>query len=142
MPQTFRELVVWQKAMSLVLQIYKASRAFPKEEYYGPRSQLRRAAVSIPSNIAEGQGRMSRGEFVQFLGHAKGSLAEVETQVEIAKELQFISPEDHKLIIDLASEVGRTLNGLINSMRRSRDPVSRNVSIMCSSTPGSTTTPT
>ena len=84
MKQDFRDLVVWQKAIAFVTEVYRATQSFPNEEKFGLTSQLRRASVSIPSNIAEGQGRLTRGEFGQFLGHAKGSICEVETQLIIA----------------------------------------------------------
>ena len=83
--RSYRDLVVWQKAMELVAEIYQRTRAFPMDEMFGLVSQMRRAAVSIPSNIAEGYGRASTGEYKQFLGHARGSLWEVETQILIAK---------------------------------------------------------
>lgn len=85
--------MVWQKAMLLVTKVYLCSQSFPKTEIYGLTAQLRRAAVSIPSNIAEGQGRTSTGEFKQFLGHARGSLLEVETQLQIAASLEYLSSE-------------------------------------------------
>jgi four helix bundle protein len=85
MVMPYRDLVVWNKAMELVTEIYRVTHNFPKEELFGLMSQLRRAAVSIPSNIAEGKGRISKGEFRQFLGNARGSLAEVETQILIAQ---------------------------------------------------------
>ena len=112
-----KELIVWQKAMEMVTEIYRLTRDFPKEEMYGLVSQMRRAAVSIPSNIAEGQGRQSKGEFRQFLGIARGSYAELETQIEIAKNLGFLptpNPIDERL-----AEVGRLLNGLIKSLATS-----------------------
>jgi four helix bundle protein len=87
MGKSYRELVAWQKAMLLVTQIYRATKTFPVEERYGLTNQLRRAAVSVPSNIAEGQGRFSSRDFHRFLGTARGSLVEIETQVEIAKNL-------------------------------------------------------
>lgn len=85
MVRTFRDLVVWQKAMDLVTEIYRVTQRFPKEEIFSLVSQVRRASVSIPSNIGEGQGRLSEKEFRQFLGNARGSLSEVETQIIIAK---------------------------------------------------------
>ena len=88
--QSYKELVVWQKGIEFVAEIYRSTRAFPKEELYGLTNQLRRAAVSIPSNIAEGQGRLSRGEFKQFLGHARGSLFEVESQLIMARMLGYL----------------------------------------------------
>lgn len=113
--RNFRDLVVWQRAIDLVAEVYVATREFPKYEIYGLTSQIRRAAVSIPSNIAEGQGRLTRGEFRQFLGHAKGSLAEVETQLVIAERLGYV--KDTTPLQKRLSEVGRLLNGLLNSMR-------------------------
>src|ERR1700693_5184311 len=91
--QSYRELIVWRKSMALVKDVYLCTQDFPKSELYGLTSQLRRAAVSIPSNIAEGQGRFSKGEFKQFLGHARGSLLELETQIFIARNLGYFSPE-------------------------------------------------
>src|SRR3974390_1580167 len=84
---SYTDLVVWQKAVELVTEIYKATSTFPREEMFGLTSQMRRSAVSVPSNIAEGQGRATKGEFIQFLAHARGSLFELETQVLIAGEL-------------------------------------------------------
>ncbi|HKI18088.1 MAG TPA: four helix bundle protein [Isosphaeraceae bacterium] len=111
---SLRDLLVWQKAMSLVTDIYRATQGFPPEERYGLTSQIRRAAVSIPSNIAEGQARPTHGEFRQFLGHAKGSMAELETQLLIAENLGFFrDPNDLQLQI---GEVGRMLNGLFASV--------------------------
>ncbi len=89
----YQQLIAWQKAIALVTEIYSATKSFPSDEIYGLTSQLRRAAVSVPSNIAEGQGRATRGEFVQFLCHARGSLYEVETQIVIATNLRYIAPD-------------------------------------------------
>jgi four helix bundle protein len=107
-----RDLIAWQKAMQLVIRIYNATRMFPKDELYGLASQLRRAAVSVPSNLAEGHGRNSRREFHQFVGHARGSLLEVETQLEIALNLGYLSQSDATELLSQANEVGRILNGL------------------------------
>jgi four helix bundle protein len=90
----------------------------PKEEVFGLASQLRRAAVSIPSNIAEGQGRLSKGEFRTFLGNARGSLSELETQILICKNLDYIAEQEAARLLEMASEVGRILNGLIASMKK------------------------
>jgi four helix bundle protein len=90
MGQSYRDLVAWNKAMELVMEVYRLTQGFPKEEIFGLMSQLRRSAVSIPSNIAEGQGRLSKGEFRNFLGNARGSLSELETQVLIAEKLNFL----------------------------------------------------
>src|SRR5439155_18249577 len=114
MKSSYRDLLVWQKAIALVTEIYRATRSFPKEEVYGLTSQMRRAAVSIPSNIAEGQARLTKGEFRQFLGQAKGSLAELDTQLVIAQHLGFLA--DSEPLSGRLSEVGRMLNGLIASL--------------------------
>ncbi len=114
--RSYRDLVVWQKGMELVEGVYRVSRTFPKEEVYGLVSQVRRAAVSIPSNIAEGQSRLTAGEFVQFLGIARGSLAEVETQLLLAQRLAFLTPETTEPLLELTAEIGRLLNGLLRSL--------------------------
>jgi four helix bundle protein len=98
--------------------MYKVTQTFPKEEIFGLTSQLRRSAVSIPSNIAEGQGRLSKGEFRVFLGNARGSLSELETQIIIACDLGYINQSEKTRLLDLAAEIGRTLNGLIASMKK------------------------
>ena len=113
---SYRELVVWQKAMELVSEVYAITRAFPREEIYGLTSQLRRCAVSIPSNIAEGQGRATKGEFIQFLCHARGSLFELETQIVIACRLGYVSEESERRLSSKITEVARILNGLLTSL--------------------------
>ncbi len=90
MAESFRELIAWQKAMALVTDVYRETEAFPSREIYGLTNQVRRAAVSVASNIAEGKGRLSKKEFVQFLANARGSLCEVQTQLEIAKNLGYL----------------------------------------------------
>jgi four helix bundle protein len=112
MGHSYQDLIAWQKAMDLAEEVYKATRGFPKHELYGLTSQLRRAAVSVPSNIAEGQGRLTPGEFKQFLGHARGSLLETETQIMLAGRLRYVSSEEMSHVIKLSAEVGRILNGL------------------------------
>jgi four helix bundle protein len=92
--KNYRELIVWQRAMDLVEEVYKSSRDFPREEVYVLTSQIRRAAVSIPSNIAEGQGRKSTSEFLHYLSIAHGSLREVETQTLIAYRLRYLASND------------------------------------------------
>jgi four helix bundle protein len=87
MSHSYKDLIVWREAKSLATTIYHATESFPKREWYGLTSQIRRSAVSVPSNIAEGQGRLTRGEFIQFLGHARGSLLELRTQLGIAVDL-------------------------------------------------------
>jgi len=116
--KSYTELVAWQKSVDLVTTVYQISQQFPKEEIYGLTSQIRRAAVSIPSNIAEGQGRLSTGEFKQFLGHARGSLAEVKTQIHIAQKLQYVSPIQAGEVLEYCNEVGRILNGLLTAITR------------------------
>ncbi|MBI2804095.1 MAG: four helix bundle protein [Planctomycetes bacterium] len=115
MKQGYKELIVWQKAIGMVTDIYQITATFPKEERYGLSSQIRRAAVSIPSNIAEGQGRLSNGEFRQFLGIAKGSLHELETQLIIARNLGYLDTTNP--VFARVSEVARLLNGLLNSFK-------------------------
>lgn len=107
-----RDLVVWQKAMTLVTDVYQITRGFPKDELYGLTAQLRRAAVSVPSNLAEGHGRNSRKEFHHFVGQARGSLTELETQLEIATNLGYLSQASASELLARASEIARMLNGL------------------------------
>jgi four helix bundle protein len=115
--RNFRDLIAWQKAMDLVEEVYVASSRFPRDELYGLTSQLRRAAISIPCNIAEGQGRRTSGEFVHFLSVAHGSLREVETQILIAERLKYVSAERTEHFIALTAEIGRLLSGLSSSLR-------------------------
>ncbi|HEV8587500.1 MAG TPA: four helix bundle protein [Pyrinomonadaceae bacterium] len=112
----YQELIAWQRAMDLVELVYKASRAFPREEIYALTSQVRRAGVSIPSNIAEGQGRRTTSDFLRHLSIAYGSLREVETQLLIAGRLGYITAAQLEAVMDCAGEVGRLLNGLMNSL--------------------------
>jgi four helix bundle protein len=113
-----QELIVWQKAMDLVEEIYKASQSFPREELYGLTSQIRRAGVSIPSNIAEGQGRRTTPDFLRHLSIAYGSLREVETQILIAGRLRYIGATTVERVMRGTSEVGKLLNGLMSSLTR------------------------
>jgi len=106
--------------MALVLHIYRGTQPFPRSETYGLVAQLRRAAVSVPSNIAEGQARLTTGEFRHFLGNARGSLIEVETQILIAQELGYMEHAESENLLREAAEVGRILNGLLNSLPSSR----------------------
>ena len=112
---THRDLLAWQEAMKLVAEVYKETAAFPREEMYGLTSQIRRAAVSIPSNIAEGSARNTTRELVQFLGVASGSLAELETQLELGKMLQFLP--DNTEIIRQVHRVGRLLIALRSTLK-------------------------
>lgn len=116
MGQCYKDLVVWKKSVDLALGIYHVTNAFPREELYGLRSQLRRAAVSVPSNIAEGQGRRMPREFRQFLRHSRGSLMEIETQLIIAARLKYLGSDSCESLLAEASQIGRMLNGLIASM--------------------------
>src|SRR6516162_8780085 len=113
---SYNDLVVWQKSVELVTEVYRATSTFPREETFGLTSQLRRSAVSIPSNIAEGQGRATKGEFVQFLANARGSLFELKTQVHIAGALGFLAMGCANQLTQQADRVGRLLNGLIRSL--------------------------
>lgn len=117
MASYYRDLEVWQKAMNLVEHCYRCTDSFPKKEIYGLSSQLQRAAVSIPANIAEGQQRQHRKEFVQHLSIAIGSLAELETHIEIAARLNYIPQEISRLLFTQTEQIGRMLNGLKNSLK-------------------------
>jgi four helix bundle protein len=108
----YRGLAAWQKSMALVTEVYRATRSFPQDELYGLTSQLRCAAVSVPSNIAEGYGRNSRNEFRHFVGQVRGSQAEVETQIEIAQNLGYLQAKIACDLLAAAEEVGRILTGL------------------------------
>ena len=116
--KTSQELIVWQKAMDLVEEVYKASRSFPREEIYGLTSQLRRAAISIPSNVAEGQGRRTTPDFLRHLSIAYGSLLELETQILIATRLSYLAQGKCHDVMNMAGEVGRLMNGLMSSLAR------------------------
>ena len=116
MIKSYKDLILWQKAMELVKQTYLLTKSFPGNEVYGLTSQLRRAAVSIPSNIAEGQARGTTGEFRQFLMIARGSLAEVETQLLLAENLQLCGKERTAPVLRLQEETNRLLNALIKSL--------------------------
>ena len=114
--KSYRDLIVWQKAMDLVEDVYKRTKRFPREELYGLTSQLRRAVVSVPSNIAERQGRNSTKEFLHHFSIAYGSLCEVGTQNLIAHRLGFLERRDVEVLDGLSSEVGRLINGLSNKL--------------------------
>jgi four helix bundle protein len=117
MGQHFKDLVVWRKAMEMVTEVYKLTDSFPKREVYSLTDQMRRAAVSVPSNIAEGQAHHNNREFVHFLRHSSGSLAELETQLHIAERLGYADATSIEQILQRVNEVGRILNGLIGSIR-------------------------
>lgn len=114
---SYKELKVWQKAVNLVTGIYRLTVKFPKEEQYGLVSQLRRLAVSVPSNVAEGWGRGNTREYIRFLTIARGSLMELETQLIISEKLGFLSLDSHKLLLAQIDEIGRMLNSLITSLK-------------------------
>jgi four helix bundle protein len=117
MVQSSRDLLVWQRAIQLTVAVYRLTRAFPHEEIYGLTSQVRCSAVSIPSNIAEGHGRLSTGEYRQFLGIARGSNFELQTQLEIARSLGF---GDQKLLDEadsLSHEVGKMIFGILEAIK-------------------------
>jgi len=116
--KSYRELIAWQKAMDLAVQVYELTKTFPREEIYGLTSQLRRAAVSVPSNIAEGQGRRTTKEFQRFLGYAYGSLQEIETQIMLAARLGYVRDEQESQLLEQWAEVGKLINGLSNALRR------------------------
>lgn len=116
--ESYRDLLVWQKSMDLVVECYGVTRGFPDAVRFGLSSQLQRAAVSVPANIAEGRGRGHLKEFLRHVGIACGSLAELETHVEIARRLGYLPPERGMSLTERAGEVGRMLTGLRTSLRR------------------------
>ncbi|WP_026728084.1 four helix bundle protein [Flavobacterium denitrificans] len=113
----FKKILVWQKSISLVTKIYKVTRTFPKEETFGLTSQIRRSSVSIPSNIAEGSGRESNKDFLRFLYISLGSLFEMQTQLEIAKNIIYINEEEFNLIYEDSREIERMLASLIRKLK-------------------------
>ena len=114
--KSFRDLRVWQAAVDVVESVYRLTQGFPKQEAYGLTSQIRRAAISIPSNIAEGHTREHNKEFLHHLSVAQASLAELETQLEIAKRLEYITSEELSQVLQQLSSVGRQLYALRNSL--------------------------
>lgn len=118
MLRSYRELTAWQKAYALSIAVYRATRGFPAAERYGLSAQLRRAAVSIPSNIAEGYGRKTRGEYLQFLAIARGSVYELQTQLLLSTDLGFLAEPDAAALPALATDVERILQALISSLER------------------------
>ena len=117
MAESYRELVVWQKAMQLVRNVYTVTKNFPKEELFALTIQMRRAAISIPSNIAEGKGRYSRPDLLHFLMQARGSLYERETQIQIATDLKYLPQDSNESLLSSCSEVGRLINGMVRAFR-------------------------
>ncbi|HKE89118.1 MAG TPA: four helix bundle protein [Gemmatimonadales bacterium] len=116
----YRDLIVWQRSVDLALAIYDATEVFPRNEIYGLCAQMRRGAVSVPSNIAEGHGRHHLGDYLHHLSIANGSLMELETQIIIATRRRYMSPELEGVLTKHAAEVGRMLAGLTRSLRKSR----------------------
>jgi four helix bundle protein len=117
MIQSFRDLKIWEKSMQLAVVVYRLTKDFPREELYGLTSQIRRSAVSVPSNIAEGQGRLSLGEFRQFLGIARGSNCELQTQLEIASSLGYGNADSLREAVGLSHEVGKMIYAFLESLR-------------------------
>ena len=115
--QSFRDLAVWQRSMILVEEIYRLTRRFPREEQFGLTAQIRRASISIPSNIGEGKRRKRRRVLLNHLDIALGSQAEVEVQLEIAMRLEFVSRQEYQRLQPIIEEIGRMLNGLIRSLQ-------------------------
>ncbi len=116
MPDSYRDLRVWQYAMKLAVRVYNETEHFPRREY-GLSAQLRRAAISVPSNIAEGKGRRTDPDFLTFLFHARGSLLELETQISLAEQLGYLSEFSSKSLLRDTAAVGSALTGLINSLK-------------------------
>jgi four helix bundle protein len=119
----YRDLLVWQRAMELVERVYRLTHVFPNEEKFGIISQMRRAAVSVPSNLAEGQARNTTGQFVLFISHAQGSLAELDTQLRLSVTLGFCRQEDLLTITTLVTELQKMLNGLRTSLSRNNHKI-------------------
>ncbi len=116
--ETFRDLMVWQKSMTLVTNVYGLTSRFPKEDLYGLTNQLRRCVVSVPSNIAEGYGRHSTVDYVRFLRIASGSIYELQTQAEIAVNLNYIKSEEFEKLNAEATEIAKMLSSMINKLTR------------------------
>ncbi|MBC8373166.1 MAG: four helix bundle protein [Planctomycetes bacterium] len=120
--RSYNNLVAWQKARALVKRIYGATKLFPKEELYGLTQQIRRAAVSVPSNIAEGHGRKTIGEYLYHLTIARGSLYEVETQIILGGDLEYLTQTQVTSLLDDTTECAKVLQGLITSLKRKQSP--------------------
>ena len=119
MSRTYRELLVWRKAKDLATLVYRETEQFPRSELFGLTSQIRRAAISVPSNIAEGQGRLTRGEFRHFLGQARGSILELETQLAIAYDLGYLQQQGQQTLDSQSYQVLGLLNRLLDSLSTS-----------------------
>jgi four helix bundle protein len=119
--KSYRDLIVWQKAMDFVVLCYKIAGTFPKDEIYGLTSQIRRSAVSIPANIAEGHGGEGLGEYIHFLGIAQGSLRETETHLLIASRLDFVDRNNLNQALNLSEEVSKMLGSLLRNLKNKRN---------------------
>ncbi len=117
MGASFKDLVVWQKAVQLSSIIYRLTASFPPSEQFGLTNQMRRASVSISANIAEGYGRATKGEYIQFLGHARGSNCELQSHLLIANTLEFCNPKSYEPAEKLSSEISRMLNALMSRLK-------------------------
>jgi four helix bundle protein len=126
----FKDLLVWQRSMGLVRSVYRCTDSFPKSEMSGLRSQLRRAAVSVPSNIAEGHGRLSDALFRTFLAQARGSLYEVQTQLMVSEDLGYIQHDLCAPLLSESDEIARMLNGLLKSLERKPSPATRDGAVL------------
>jgi len=124
--KSYKDLIVWQKSILLSKKIYEITKSFPKEELFGITSQIRRASVSIACNIAEGHARNSTGEFKQFIGISKGSLAETETLIFLSKELNLITNEIYTEIDSICTEISKMLSGLLKSLTPTLKPLTPN----------------
>ena len=116
--KTHKDLDVWKKSVALVTTVYEITKGFPKEEVYGLTNQIRRSAVSVPSNIAEGSARQGNKEYVQFLYVSLGSLTELDTQLIIARNLTYLSEKDFESLMDIMKEIGKMLIGLIKYVKK------------------------
>jgi four helix bundle protein len=125
-PKSYRDLIVWQKAMTLARQVYGLTESLPKREAYGLVDQMRRSSVSVASNVAEGHGRLTDLQFRHFLGNARGSLYEMQTQLELAIDLGYLDKQKGLALMEQGWEVARILNGLLKSLRSSARPNSAN----------------
>lgn len=121
-PTSYRDLIVWQKAMALARQAYAITESLPKREAYGLADQMRRSSVSVASNVAEGHGRLTDWQFRHFLGNARGSLYEMQTQMELAIDLGYVDKQKGHELMEQGGEVARILNGLLKSLRPSARP--------------------
>ena len=114
----YQSLIVWQKSMDLTIEIYRLTKKLPKDELYGLTNQLRRAAVSIPSNIAEGNGRASTEDYLRFLSIARGSKSEIETQLLLCVKLNYVQQSEIEESLKLCTEIGKMLNAMISKFRK------------------------